>query len=373
VRILYIGHYKENSGWSKAAIDLILAMDSVGIDVTCRNIKLTSKSAKIPNRILELEKKPLNNIDICIQHVLPHHIVGTSKFKKNIACYIGESNTLKYNNWLSSLKLVDEIWLPNKTLINNFVKDGFDNSCLKYVPYAFDLSRYKNKTSARINFGEKNSTFKFYYIADLNERKNIESIIKCFHSEFHRYEPVSLVLKVKKFGIHPSELNKHVKDICDSIKKTLRIYPKVEDYHEEIIIPNDMTAEEIDALHNSCDCLVNTTHGEGWSIPAFDAMCFGKTPICGNEGGPKEFIKDKSSGTLISGVSGVCEHSDPAFNNIFTGRESWFVPDEEEVKSAMRYYYDNKDLIDRTRGLKDAEEFSYENVGNLIRGLLDVQ
>jgi glycosyltransferase involved in cell wall biosynthesis len=186
---------------------------------------------------------------------LPHHIVGTSKFKKNIACYIGESNTLKYNQWLSSLKLVDEIWLPNKTLISNFIKDGFDNSCIKYVPYAFDLSRYKNKTTARINFGEKNSTFKFYYIADLNERKNIESIIKCFHSEFHRYEPVSLVLKVKKFGIHPSELNKHVKDICSSIKKTLRIYPKIEDYHEEIIIPNDMSGNEIDALHNSCELI----------------------------------------------------------------------------------------------------------------------
>lgn len=371
MKILYIGHYKESSGWSKAAIDLILAMDSVGIDVTCRNIKLTSKSAEIPNRILELEKKPLKNIDICIQHVLPHHIVGTSKFKKNIAYYVSESSTINFNNWSSSLKLVDELWVPNSTSLKNMQKDGFEN--IKYVPHAFDLSIYKNKTSTKINFGEKNSTFKFYYIADLNERKNIESIIKCFHSEFHRYEPVSLILKVKKFGVHPSELHKHVKDICNSIKKTLRIYPSAEDYHEEIIIPNDMTGDEIDALHNSCDCLINTTHGEGWSIPAFDAMCFGKTPICGNEGGPKEFIKDKSSGTLISGVSGVCEHSDPAFNNIFTGRESWFVPDEEEVKSAMRYYYENKDLIDRARGLKDAEEFSYENVGNLIRGLLDVQ
>ena len=372
MKVLYIGHYKEGSGWSKAAIDLILAMDSVGIDVTCRNIKLTAKNGEIPNRILELENKPLRDIDICIQHVLPHHIVGSSKFDRNIACYIGESNTLKYNNWLSNLSLVDEIWLPNKTLISNFIKDGIDKSNLEYVPYAFDLSKYESSVNGRINFGPKNNTFKFYYIADLNERKNIESVIKCFHSEFHADEPVSLVLKVKKFGVHPVELRNHIKGMCDSIKKTLRIYPNIENYHEEIIISDDMTEQQIDMLHNSCDCLVNTTHGEGWSIPSFDAMCFGKTPICGNEGGPKEFIKDRDSGTLVNGVRGVCEHSDPAFTNIFTGRESWFVPDEEEVKSSMRFYYENKDLIDRTRGLKEAQEFSYENVGNLIKELLNV-
>ena len=370
MKVLYIGHYKENSGWSKAATDLILAIDSVGVDIVCRNIKLTDKIPNVPSKILELEQKSLSDVDVCIQHLLPHHLVGTSKFKKNIAYYVGESNTLRYNNWCSNLKLMDEVWVPNNSALENMKRDGFKN--LQYVPHSFDLSKYKRKTSDRINFKNKNSTFKFYYIADLNERKNIESVIKCFHSEFHKYEPASLVLKVKKSGVHPSELQQHIKGICDSIKKTLRIYPKIEDYHEEIIIPEDMTSEQIDILHNSCDCLINTTHGEGWSIPSFDAMCFGKTPICGNEGGPREFIKDKNAGALISGVNGICEHADPAFPNIFTGRESWFVPDEEQVKAAMRFYYENKDIIDRTKGIKDAEEFSYDNVGNLIRGLLDV-
>jgi glycosyltransferase involved in cell wall biosynthesis len=371
VRTLYIGHYKENSGWSKAAIDLILAMDSVGIDVVCRNIKLTANPFSIPQRILELEQKPLQDIDYCIQHVLPHHLVGTQKFKKNIACYIGESSTLKYNNWLSSLKIMDQIWIPNHDLLSNLKSDGISEENLVYVPYAIDLSKYK-PSDKKIDFKHKNSTFKFYYIADLNDRKNIETVIKCFHSEFDRYEPVSLVLKVKKFGVNPQDLNKHVRDICNNIKKTLRIYPRLEDYHDEIVISDDIGEESINILHQSCDCLVNTTHGEGWSIPAFDAMCFGKTPICGNEGGPKEFIRDRNCGTLISGVKSICEHSDPAFPNIFTGRESWFVPDEEEIKSAMRFYYTNRDNIDRSRGLQEAQEFSYTSVGNKIKGILNV-
>lgn len=371
MKILYVGHYKENSGWSKAAIDLIQAIDSAGIDVVCRNIKLTPSSYHIPNKIHELESKDLNNVDVCIQHLLPHHLVSTSKFKKNIAYYVGESTTLKYNTWKTILNCMDEIWVPNQTQLHHMRNDGFAN--LQYIPHAFDLSKYTKDNGIKINFGDKNETFKFYYIADLNERKNIESIIKCFHSEFHRHEPVSLILKVKKFGVHPEKLRENIQNVCNGIKKTLRIYPEIQDYHQEIIITEDMSSDEIDSLHTSCDCMINATHGEGWSIPSFEAMCFGKTPICSNEGGPKEYISNTNVGTLISGTYGVCDHSDSAFPNIFTGRESWFVPNESEIKSAMRFYYENKHNINRKAGLEAAQKFSYNNVGNKIKELLHVE
>ena len=87
MKILYIGHYKENSGWSQAAIDYILSLDSAGLDIVCKNIKLTNNEYNIPERILELEQKDSKNIDYCIQHVLPHHLVATTKFKKNISYF----------------------------------------------------------------------------------------------------------------------------------------------------------------------------------------------------------------------------------------------------------------------------------------------
>ena len=37
MKVLYFGHYKEGTGWAQAAIDYILALDSVGVDVVCRN------------------------------------------------------------------------------------------------------------------------------------------------------------------------------------------------------------------------------------------------------------------------------------------------------------------------------------------------
>ena len=102
-------------------------------------------------------------------------------------------------------------------------------------------------------------------------------------------------------------------------------------------------------------------------------MCFGKTPICGAEGGPLEFIDENNinTGILINGSYSVCEHGDPAFPELFTGNEDWFCPDEIQMKKAMRFYYENRGKIDRTQGLQHAEKFSYTNVGNMIKEALN--
>ena len=83
--------------------------------VVAEAVRGPAKDAKVPERILELESKSLDNIDFCIQHVLPHHLVGTKKFKKNIAFFVGESDTIKYNLWYPYLKNVDSVWVPNNT------------------------------------------------------------------------------------------------------------------------------------------------------------------------------------------------------------------------------------------------------------------
>lgn len=368
MKILYIGHYKEGSGWSQAAIDYILALDSIGIDVVCRNVKLTNYDPQIPERILELEQKKINNIDFCIQHVLPHHIVGTNKFKKNIACFVTESNTINYSNWHTHLKQVDEIWVPNNQCRDVLISDSIkDKDHIKTIPYAFDTIKYQNIYN-KLNFGIYNNTFKFYTILDLNDRKNIESTIRAFNSEFYPDENVSLILKVKKYGMDVNQLSNHTHNLISNIKKKLRIH-----MNKEAVFPGNMSQDEIYSLHYSCDCFVNPSHGEGWSIPSFEAMCFGKTPICSNEGGPKDFIDEsnKNTGYLINGVYSVCEHGDPAFQDIFTGRESWFVASESEIKSAMRFYYENRKNINHSEGLKRGMNFNYFNVANKIKDTLN--
>ena len=85
MKILYIGCYREGTGWGNSAIDYILSLDSAGVEVVCRPVKLNNRNPEIPNRILELEARDSSGCDICIQHTLPHLMEYSTKFEKNIA------------------------------------------------------------------------------------------------------------------------------------------------------------------------------------------------------------------------------------------------------------------------------------------------
>ena len=372
MKVLYIGHYKEKSGWAQAAKDYILALESIGFDVVCRNITLTQDNPNIDNRLLKLEKKDSSGCDYCIQHVLPHHLVGTSEFKKNIAILESETNTLKHLAWFNHLQQMDEIWVPNEDAKFYLEQDQL-NVPIKIVPHCADTEKYTKKYPS-VNIPQAEGKFKFYYIGDFNDRKNIRAIIRAFHSEFDRSEPVAMIFKIKKFGMSPEQVKQSFDKILAEEKAKLRMYPRLDDYIKDIVIAEDITDEQICALHQYCDCFVCPSHGEAWSIPSFDAMAFGNVPICSNFGGPKEFIDecDLNTGILINGVFAPCQCSDAAFPDMFTGRESWYVPCELVLKNSMRYYYNTKNANNNSKisGLTKAKEFSYETIGNLMKGIL---
>jgi len=372
MKILYIGHYKENSGWSQCALNNIAALYKSDVDLVCRNVKLTESTCNLPEYIKELENKNLNDIDYCIQHVLPHHITGTDRFKKNIGYFVHELDSIKYHQWYHNLELLDQIWVANNDQKASLINDGFATDKLKVVPHTFDMSSY-DKGLGKISFDRQNNNFKFYFVCEIDDRKNIDSIIRCFHSEFHSSEPVSLILKIKRSGIDPESLRSGIRKLCNEVKSGMRLYPELQDYHEEIIITENFTDEQMRILHSSCDCYVGPTHGEGWGIPAFDAMCYGNTPICSNEGGPKEYIDshNKNTGWLVNGIMGICNHRNAAFKDLFTGRNHWFVPDETEIKKAMRYYYENRDVDTRSDGLKQGKKFSYNKFASLVKEILN--
>jgi glycosyltransferase involved in cell wall biosynthesis len=369
MKVLYIGHYREGGGWAKASIDYIQALHSVGVDVVCRNVSLTDKYVDVPSSIIAMENKSLEGVDYCIQHVLPHHLISTSKFKKNIAYFVYETNSMKDNDWTNYLKLVDEVWVANQSLCNVVKEAGVQN--VKILPHCFNTDTYK-KEYKKLQMQDMEGKFIFYYIGDYNTRKNIDSIIRCFHSEFRNQEEVALLVKINKFKVPPDTLRQVYIEKSEVIKESMRLYTDRTKFCKEVVVTEDILEDQIYSLHKTCDCFITISHGEAWSIPAFDAMAFGNTPICSNEGGPKDFIdaSDTNTGSLIDGVYNVCNCPDAAFPHIFTGREEWFCPSESQTKKAMRYYYENRDNIDRSAGLKQAEKFSYEKIGTKIKEYL---
>ena len=318
---------------------------------------------------MELENNSLEGVTHCIQCVLPHHIVGSNLFKKNVCYYMAESMHTKFNVWHQYLNLVDEVWVPNDDLLLN-TKNFLRDTKIKKLPLACDTDRYY-KDHKELDFAANKYRYKLYFIGDLNERKNLEGTIRCYYNAFNNTDNVVLVCKIKKYGLSPRELEAHSTRLTRKIQHEMRIHENSKYYPPIVFITESVNDEFIDSLHKTCDCYVGISRGEAWSIPAFDAMCFGNQVICSNEGGPKSFISesDYPNAKLINGSMTTCNQQDGAFSHIFTGKEFWFEADQLDVVNAMIEFKNAEASQVDTKQISN--QYSYKSIGNYITELLN--
>lgn len=365
MKILYIGVYKDGTGWGNSALNNILALDSVGVDVVCRAIKLNNKEIELPERIKELEAKEIGGCTHVIQHVLPHMMEYDGRLK-NIGFIELEMDGLNYN-WRDYLSTMDEVWVPCSD--NKFVleKNGINNSFV--VPHTFDISKFQKSYQPILT---KDNNFIFYFIGEFTRRKNLSALIRAFHTEFDPSEPAELLIKTSISGMSAEQSKEKIKQFCAEIKNGLKVYPKLENYKPEIILTESLDEEMYFGLHSSCDCIVSPSYGEAWSIPTFEAMGLGKGVIASNTGGFKEYLNYKT-GFPISGQQIPCFGMMDTLPDIYTAKEKCFLINQIDLQNCMRDVYENRNLIkERAKnGIEKVYEFSYEKIGNLMKEKLE--
>ena len=365
MKVLYVGCYRDGTGWGNAAIDYILSLDAAGVDVVPRAIKLNNKQVELPNRILELENKSSQGCDICIQHTLPHFMEYSNAFKKNIALYATETDNFIDSDWARRINMMDEAWVINNQMAEASSRSGVTIP-IKVVPHATNFSKFE-RTYNKLEFPSSKNNFVFYTVADWNKRKNIETFIRAFHTEFEADEPVSLLIKTGQQGVEPEQLAIKVRDMCNAVKTKVKKYNTIDEYKEDLIVTDFTSENELYRLHNSCDCFVMPSFGEAWCIPAFDAMGFGKTPICTNIGGMSDFIGN--AGFLVEGRMEPIYGMMNTLPNLFTPNENWCSIDIQGLMSAMRHVYESSEELKNMKqaGLKQAYEYRYEKIGTLMK------
>jgi glycosyltransferase involved in cell wall biosynthesis len=370
MKVLFIGVYRDGTGWAHAAIDYILALDHAGVDVVPRPIRFNALKFPVPERILELEQKSSFGCDIVIQHILPHFMEYNGNFKKNIAMFELESTSFAHTTWPEHINMMNIAWLTS-----TYAKDICEYSNVsiptEVVLHTTDVSKYQ-KQYAPLDIPAVDGEFIFYTIADVNNRKNLSALIRAFHTEFDPSEPVSLLIKATRYGQHPAKVLTELQNHCNQVKAGLKLHSKMEYYKPEILVPNVTDDETVYRLHNTCDCFVMPSCGEAWCIPAFDAMAFGKTPIVTNWSGFLDYMTE-DTGWLANCYMQQAFGGSDSFQSIYTGREKWAVVDIEHLGKCMRQAYENEELREQKAeaGKLRAYDFSYDVIGPKLRSKLE--
>lgn len=380
MRVLLIGYFSESSGWGQASRDYAIALDAAGVDVVIRTVHINSSQHEFPQRLKELHEKSSAGCDICIQHLLPHHMEFHGGFEKNIGLFVCETDSFRDSTWADQLNLMDAVIVPCRANWAAARRSGV-NVPIHIVPHATDISRFQRSYEPleQLKPFREQESFIFYVIGEWVRRKNFGSLLRAFHTEFDVGENVELVIKTNVPGSSSGESASLVQGACDEIKRSLKLHGDVKDYKSEIVITDRLTSEGIMRLHAACDCFVSPTHGEAWMIPAFDAMAMGKTPIVPDVSPfsdylveERHFADDSLGGWLVPSYETQVFGANDTFDDLYTGRERWCDVNQFELQSSMRQVFsDSRARTDRSlNGRENAYNFTYETIGVLFEKVL---
>jgi glycosyltransferase involved in cell wall biosynthesis len=120
--------------------------------------------------------------------------------------------------------------------------------------------------------------------------------------------------------------------------------------------------EQMDRLHERCDCYVNFSHSEGVGMGAIEAALRDKAVIITNYGGAPEYIK-----TPYTIECGLQELEKDDF--LFKKGMVWGDPNFDQLLEYMRHAYDNRVRVmnhEHTKKLVGRENVLKEFILNVI-------
>lgn len=357
--ILAIGPIFSNDGWSKAFKEFSKALIATGHNVKLKNIFTCNRYEDCTDMdILSHTTGEYDSYDYVIQNCMPHLFSYDGRFGKNVA-WLPFETFFWQNVWPSQIKLMDSVWTPCR-YSDQCLKESSSPKHTAIIPVPTNVEKFDGKYDGIIPPDYIDDKFLFYFIGEDIHRKNLDLLIRAFHCEFHRSEPVELVIKTSRPGLNEDSAYSYLLEKCDKIKTKLSLYPDSSYYKKELIITERLSEEEIYALHQQCHAFVMPSAGEGFNLPAADAAGFGNKVIM-TDTGCSQFAHH-----LVRAYRTRVYTDDKPMHDLFTSNEEWLDINQKDLQLAMRWAFKTRDKIDLSKKSQVIEELSYKKIGEEI-------
>lgn len=321
------------------------------------NILDSSEEVEVINKLIA-DSQPRfaakEQFDISIQISIPNEFEKMAPI--NIGYTAGIETTKVSPQWIEKTMLMDKV-----IVISEHSKQVFNDTVYQAINQATNQQiEFKNtKPIDVVGFPVKNLVpavldldlpceFNFLAVAQWGPRKNIETTIRCFVEEF-KDEEVGLVLKtntVKNNVMDRTFTEMRLRNVLNTLPKDKKC--KIHLLH------GNMTDEEMAGLyvHPKIKAFVSTTHGEGFGIPIFEAVCAGLPVAAPFWSGHVDFLKapkkDKDNGKIR--LRPHCIKIDfelkqvqkeAVWNGVIQQDSEWAFVKPHSVKLALRELYKN--------------------------------
>jgi autotransporter strand-loop-strand O-heptosyltransferase len=272
--------------------------------------------------------------------------------KYRIAYTVWESTELD-EDFIRILKSkFDQVWVVTEWHKKCLIDQGIAESKIHIVREAVDAEvtplNFHNKEFHPIEY-YRDDYFNFIFFGRWDYRKCLPEIVNAFLEEFESDEKVRMILSAE---------NPFAGDNKTTIDR-LKEYGLEDDRVISIGFVNRLKyLRYLQAGH----CFVSCARSEGWNIPLIEAMAAGTPAIYSNWGAQLEFAEGRGIPVKIVGEFAAALGHEKGLGPNFPGR--YAEPDFNDLKRALRYAYQNKNIL-KEKALIESEElrkeFTWEN------------
>tara|TARA_R110000824_G_scaffold145198_2_gene313420 strand:+ start:1804 stop:2976 length:1173 start_codon:yes stop_codon:yes gene_type:complete len=375
-KILYIGPVRDFSGYATAARGYIQALHDAGANLVVRPVRYDQADPGTGYKVTDLErellKRDLDGVDVVIQHLTPNEM-RPAPGKTNIAIVAWETTRIP-SYWADKLNQFDSVMTFCDASVEAF-KDSGVTVPIHKVPHTFDIPSYSLDDVEEImspsdpNFLK--DRFVFYNISQFSQKKGIDSLLRAYFGAFHgKQDEVVLLLKTYVNMSGRSQEQDKLKAYINNVKQGMRL--PVDGYPPVMLVTKTLTDDQIRKIHKTGDAYVCSSRGEGWCIPAFDALTYGNKLITTLWGGMGEFAQRADSNVQRPNVFPIRysmeplvsqQHADP---ELYTSFDMIAEPSVSSMMTQMKAV-----RMRETEEAPDMTEFDHSVVGPKMLAVIE--
>ena len=346
--IRYISMGTGSTGYGKAALSYLRALDRAGVPVTWtplvegpglgRRLGYEPFTGTCPgegsldalcNRALEY--------DAVLLHAVPEYVPWCRRQNPGarLVLYTTWETDRIPKHWPEMLNQADLILVPCDWNREVFRACGVTPP-IAVVPHMFDPPGASEPEPAP-PFSIPDDVFVFYTIGAWNPRKAVALTIRCFLETFTSRDPVALVVKTSRLD-HCRRLHRwHPLARWSYRLMRMSLFPRP--CPRVVLLTGRLSEARMAGLHRRGDAYVSLTHGEGWGLGAFDAAGLGKPVIMTEFGGQLDYLPPELSYHVPWKEAAVLDRICP---DSYSPDQRWAEPDLAAAGTLMRKVFSRR-------------------------------
>jgi hypothetical protein len=247
-------------------------------------------------------------------------------------------------DWVQCMNEMDEVWLTSEFALQSFKRSGVKVPMFN-IGEGIDPNYFHPDILPFFN--PPKEKFRFFSNFAWGRRKGVDVLFEAFRREFDADEDVCLMVKTL-----PSYWGHKIKDELKLVYERKGSAPV---YLYDVEIPK----WELGRFYTMADCFLWPSRGEGYGLPALEAIACGLPVLASNYSAHLEFLtKNGEPRPGVELIDGHLEKYDKG-DSIYYPGFNWFMPSVDDMRKKMRKMYENREEY-KQKALETSREIRRE-------------